>query len=175
MKLKTSAAASDLPVRRQSESGMAKSPSDVLPGDTLVNLAPGSVVCCGIYGVFQHTGIYVGDDTIIELHGSGLVKGMSLRRFLDQRSGSQIFVAADSKGQALTERSAIDVASALLYSYSDYDVLNNNCHRFTWACISGNDSPVTTFGDLNQLLSRHFDRQVYWDVALNEQGGTISL
>ncbi|RDV27406.1 hypothetical protein DXV75_05075 [Alteromonas aestuariivivens] len=133
------------------------------PGDCKMEVQPknGSVVCCGIYEVFQHTGIWV-DDQIIELKGNGLVRAVSPRRFLADRSGNRIYVACDGNLRPLVDEQAITRSVGQVFSYSEYHVWSNNCHRFVFSCISGKKQPVTRFGELNEKMYRHFGTVVHW-------------
>lgn len=131
------------------EDGFAVSPND------------GAIVCCGIYGVFDHTGIWV-DDSIIELRGNGLIRGISPERFLHNRSGEQIYVLCDDKMQPLIGERIVQRAIDSLYQYSDYDVITNNCHRFVWRCLTGESHSITSFRDLNLELSELFNTQLNW-------------
>ena len=54
-------------------------------------------------------------------------------------------------------------AAKLVYSYQQYDLIKNNCHRFAWTCINGEEMELTTFYLLNNYLSRKTNRIIYWD------------
>ena len=148
---------------RIGEDNATKLPSDILTSSMSARPVPGAIVCCSVFKAFDHTGIWVDDDLIIELHGTGLIRGVSVSRFLDDRSGSNVFVACDSLGEPLAlEETAVRAAQELM-NYWDYDVLDNNCYRFTWQCISGDNTVVRDFSQLNDLLAKLHDRKVYWD------------
>jgi len=125
----------------------------------------GCIVSCGVFGVFDHCGIW-NDGTIIELRGNGLIRGISPERFLSQRSGEDIFVACDARQQPLvapgTQRRALDQ----LYQYSEYDLFSNNCHKFVWQCISDTNEPLTRFAELKHKMAAHFDSEITWQKAL---------
>ena len=53
-------------------------PSDAYPSSLSVTPVPGSIVCCSVYQAFDHTGVIIDEDTIVELHGSGLVRAFLL-------------------------------------------------------------------------------------------------
>lgn len=133
------------------------------PGESQDKVAAvnGALVCCGIYGAFDHTGIWV-DGSIIELRGNGLIRAVSEQRFLHNRSGSQIHILCDQNNQPLVSAQTTQRAIAKLYQYSDYHVIKNNCHRFCWQCVSGQNTAVVSFHDLNQLLHRHFNTILSW-------------
>lgn len=133
------------------------------PGESKVAIAPvdGAIVCCGIYGVFEHTGIWL-DGHVIELHGSGLVKAVSPQRFLNDRSGEQIYMVCDKHLQPLVVDGAAERAIARIYTYIEYHPWGNNCHRFTFECVSGEKSAVCSFYDFNVAVNRYFHRRLYW-------------
>ncbi|MDM7860934.1 hypothetical protein QTP81_10030 [Alteromonas sp. ASW11-36] len=138
------------------------------PGECKRAVQPidGAVVCCGIYEVFQHTGIWV-DNNIIELRGNGLIRGISPERFLTERSGNTIFVACDKHRQPLVKPDTAAVASSRLFEYSEYDLLSNNCHRFTMHCVTGVDRQITRFAELNATMCATFNTKIYWQPIIN--------
>lgn len=147
------------------ESPVAIYPSEVFNTEQAVKPIAGSIICCGIGGVLDHTGIWVDDDTIVELDGEGLIKPISVARFTKERSGKQIFVACDSTAQPLVSHLAAERALKQIYQYQDYHLIENNCHQFVWQCFSPNDEPLTTFKELNLRMAKAFDRAIYWDVC----------
>jgi len=148
---------------QRDEAAVAMYPSEFFITHQQAEPIVGAVVCCAIAGVLDHTGIWVGDDTIIELAGNGLIKGVSSERFTQQRSGSNIFIACDSSAQPLADPKAAQRAIEQLYQYQPYDVINNNCHQFIWRCYAPKSQGFTTFRTLNERLAHYFDRQIYWD------------
>ncbi|WP_299071500.1 hypothetical protein [uncultured Paraglaciecola sp.] len=134
-----------------------------LPGNSDEKVKPinGAVVTCGIYGLFEHTGIWV-DGNILELKGNGLIRGISPNRFLQERSGDEIYVACGGNNTPLIQAGTADRAVSQLFSYSEYDVIKNNCHKFVWQCISGESNPLTRFSELNQKLAERFDTTIHW-------------
>ncbi|MDN4503370.1 hypothetical protein QX776_13240 [Alteromonadaceae bacterium BrNp21-10] len=139
----------------------------VFPGEdkTAVQPIDGSLVSCGIYGLFEHTGIWV-DGQIIELKGNGLIRAISPERFLKERSGSTIYVACGADLKPLVSPDAMANAIGNIFHYADYHVLNNNCHRFSWRCLSSLNEPVVKFADLNKKLSQLFKQAVHWQPCL---------
>lgn len=131
---------------------------------TRVKPVDGAIVCCGIMGVFEHSGIWV-EGSIIELRGNGLIRPVSPERFLAERSGSQIYIATDAHFSALQCEQTVNRAVEKLYTYEKYHVLNNNCHRFVHRCMTGNNESITRFGELNSALTRYFDTSVAWYTA----------
>ncbi|MBV7315523.1 hypothetical protein [Shewanella sp. NIFS-20-20] len=137
-------------------------PSEIINQPRPVPLVAGAIVCCHVFGVIEHSGIYVGDDCIVELQGTGLIRPISMARFLQGRTGEYIFVATNSIGQILVEPRAIDAAIAAIYHYRHYHLLNDNCHRFVWYCLSGQQRRVIDFDELNLLLAQRFGHAIEW-------------
>ncbi|HCD12290.1 hypothetical protein [Shewanella sp.] len=138
-------------------------PSEWFHSQSVKQVQPGMLVCCHVFGIIEHTGIWLGDGTLAELHGSGLVRPVSVRRFLAGRSGSKVFVACDHQRMPLVSEQALVRAGESLFQYRDYDLFDNNCHRYVWHCISGKPQRVSSFLRLNQLLEDFFGQGVYWD------------
>ncbi len=130
----------------------------------LTDVPPGAVIACEIFHLFEHTGIYIGDNLIVELQGTGLVRAISPNRFLAGRSGEELLVACDAKGEVISSVAAAERASAQIFTCQDYDLLLNNCHRFTYACVSGKNEPITSFFDLKLALKNLWRQDVNWRV-----------
>ncbi|PMG41742.1 hypothetical protein [Shewanella sp. 10N.286.52.B9] len=128
-----------------------------------VSPEPGAIVCCFVFGVIEHTGVWLGDNSLVELHGSGLIRPISSARFLKSRSGSRIFQACNHLHQPLVAPEALERAQQSLFQYREYELFNNNCHRFVWSCISGQEVAISNFDKLNQRLALHFKQAIYWD------------
>lgn len=148
------------------ESAIATYPTDMLLTEQQVKPVAGAIVCCGIGGVLDHTGIWVGEDTIIELDGNGLIKPVSAQRFTDTRTGKGIFIACDSLGVPLASEMAAYRAVAQIFQVRDYHLLDNNCHQFIWECFQTDSKKITTFKALSLNVADLFDRVVYWDRCL---------
>ena len=140
-------------------------PSVWQAGHKRVQPQPGSIICCFVYGLIEHTGIWLDEHTLIELHGSGLVRAVSTKRFLAGRTGSKIFVACSHDHQVLVEPAMLEKAQQAIYTYREYDLFDNNCHRFVWSCLSGKEESLSSFNELNQRLAAYFNQSLYWDEA----------
>ncbi len=138
----------------------------VFPGDCDKTVKPsdGAIVCCGIYGVFQHTGIWL-DGKIVELAGTGLIRAISPARFLANRSGDKVFLACNAEHNVLTHPDVITRTAATIFQYSNYDLVENNCHRFVNRCVTGTNPAITRFAQLNAAISRHYQCPVHWQIA----------
>lgn len=139
-----------------------------MPGESKLRVTPvnGSIVCCGIYGVLDHTGIWI-DNTIYELSGEGLVRCLSPNRFLGKRSGSTIYVACDANNTPLFEENSVGLARSRLYTLLDYHLFDQNCHRFVAETLAGHSVDIMSFSDLNIFLHQHFSTLINWHKASN--------
>ena len=149
--------------REFDKTGVKKLPSDTYSSNTFVTPMPGSIVCCEVYNMLDHTGIWIDENSIIELSNSGLVKAVSTQRFLDERSGENMFVACDDQHVPIIIDGCEQRAINQIFSYREYDVINNNCHRFVNSCLSGQDIELTTFATLNKQLAKLSQKNIYWD------------
>lgn len=126
-----------------------------------IKAVDGAVVCCDIFGILVHTGIWV-DGSIIELKGNGLVRAVSPARFLANRSGDEILIACGSDETAQHNQDAACRASDSLFSYRHYDLTDNNCYRFCWYCLTGQERPIGRFSLFERYLQQHLDQPLSW-------------
>lgn len=131
----------------------------ISPGEdnaTTINPADGMIVCCGIYHSLIHTGIWT-NDGIVELSGEGLVRLVSPQRFIAQRSGDCIYGLATSTAMPLSDPLLAERALKQVFTYRDYHLIRNNCHRFVAECLQLNQlEDVIMFSDLNSRLSQSY-------------------
>lgn len=139
---------------------------DSMPGETNHKVKPrnGSIVCCGIYGVLDHSGIWV-DGNIYELSGEGLIRCISPSRFLGNRSGRTIYVACDTFNKALANPAVCDIVKSQLYSMLEYNLFKQNCHKFVAELYAGYELDITSFSDLNTYLSQYFNTPIRWNLT----------
>ena len=113
---------------------------------------PGTPLLVDLFGIVEHSGIYLGNGTVAELYGDDLMREVSLCEFLtgspcgarSVRTGAHVFAACDkSSGDVLWSRVAMDNAKAFIRRIRTvkYKLLRNNCHLFSISCISGKFNP----------------------------------
>jgi len=102
----------------------------------------GSVVYCDLaFGNAEHSGIYIGNNEIVHLDGSGNVEIVDPKEFLNRLDGFNlaisIYVSCDGSsavgGDTIAER-----AKKMVGEKRDYNLIFDNCHQFTSGCITGN-------------------------------------
>ena len=117
-----------------------------LPAVSSVSPVPGSVVYTDLIpNYMQHSGIYVGDNRIVELNSEGNICLVTPGQFVSGGLGLRIRVSS-SKGQAVGSSSVAERALTQVGKRVDYHLLLNNCHKFTSGCLTG------IFNNPNNLL-----------------------
>ncbi|WP_460156310.1 lecithin retinol acyltransferase family protein [Pseudomonas sp. S2_H10] len=121
-------------------------------------LAPGSIVACDLAGNWDHTGIYVGRNRIVERNGDGTVKKVSVSDFMDSsviRTGISLFIAC-SKGKPISSPDIARRARAIAGHEPGYCLITNNCHKLTAFCATGVRHDITSFDSLCSVLHKRF-------------------
>ena len=123
------------------------------------------------FGTPEHTGIYAGNNRIIELKGDGRIISVSLEEFLDYgcftRMGLVAYVACDSKGNVLHDERIAQRAERKVHTSRSYNVLFDNCHQFTSGCITGDfENPHNFFWMVEDTIKQHFGvEKISWRVC----------
>lgn len=138
-------------------------PCDDIPSELEVEAEIGSIVCCGVYNGFIHTGLVLEDNLVLELHGSGLSRAVSYKRFLANRSGNTIFIASSSTGHPLKASLDEHLITSQIFAYHPYHISKFNCYSHTWFCMTGKRRPFASFEIFNQALFGYFEHSIYWD------------
>lgn len=135
----------------------------------------GSVVCCRLARVVDHTGIYVGRNRIIHRDGDGFLASVSPEEFVSRLNGLNpsfhVYVACDEDENPLGDSNIACRARAALKDsqHNDgYNLFTKNCHQFTQYCVTGElDNGIMdfTFTNLEDTLKREmgFGRWRRWD------------
>ena len=117
---------------------------------------PGSVLYCDlVLGTAEHSGVYVGDNAIVHLDGSGRVECVAADKFLQRLYGFNTALSVYVSCQGLNAVGSDAVATRarnMVGRRLHYNVLRNNCHRFTSGCLSGQFDNADSF--LHLLKSR---------------------
>ena len=93
----------------------------------------GSILHCSLYGG-EHTGIYVDNDLVVELIGTGEVKLSSYKEFIRGTNALNIYIACNNE-KVLSYAPAADRALKMIGKTRKYHLLKDNCHQFTSGCI----------------------------------------
>ena len=104
----------------------------------------GSIVCCMLAGVADHSGVYVGNGRIIHRinEDGGYLAETSPREFLERLDGWNaavtIFVACKGKNPTGSRKIADRAREALNDPrHEGYNLITKNCHQFCHYCLTG--------------------------------------
>ncbi len=120
----------------------------------VVKPRPGSVLKVALPFGADHTGIYIGNDEIVEvtnIDGVATIQIVSAEEFIEgdgcARIGAFIYVACkqDRNGNciAMGSKDIAERARAAVGQTSKYDLIFNNCHMFVEYCITGKRSDLS--------------------------------
>lgn len=133
--------------------------SEVFCDEVSLKNIEGAIVFCELGINLQHTGIYIGNNKIIELNGDGYIKKVSIREFLNSselRTGNILYTFTDCEKNIIQNSNAIKRAKSRLGEKLEYNIAIENCHKFTYGCITGEfDNFVVTFDSLKSFLQNY--------------------
>ena len=117
-----------------------RSLSDVLTNKQVYPVE-GSIVCCLLANV-DHSGVYVGDNTIIHRDGEGVIAEVSPREFLARLDGWNpavtVFVSCRDDEPVGSRDAALRARGALFDPrHRGYNLITRNCHQFCHYCLTG--------------------------------------
>ncbi|MED3501851.1 hypothetical protein [Brevibacillus agri] len=133
------------------------------------NIAPsyGSVVYTELgFGIAEHSGIFVGQNSIIHLNGQGVVELVSLEEFTNHITtfNHEIYVPCYSdRDWSIGFPMAVARAYDKLESIRNYNVLLDNCHQFCAGCLTGDfDNSNNFLWMLKDLVRQEHGEAVKW-------------
>lgn len=113
-----------------------------------VTPVPGSVVICDLMDLVEHSGIYIGDNTIVHLSGNGNIEASSPEKFIARLNGlnkSQFIEVSCCDNFAVGSEEVADRARMMIGTRRNYNLVMDNCHQFTSGCLSGNFENADNF------------------------------
>jgi hypothetical protein len=128
--------------------------------DCIDEPALGSVVYCALaMGYVDHSGIYIGNNQIVHLDGSGLIEIVSPAQFLNRLDGWNLAMSITvscANGSPVGSREVAARARRQVGRQIDYNLFTNNCHAFTAGCLSNDfDNWSVTMAALKSAAKRH--------------------
>ena len=110
----------------------------------------GSIIYCELaLGTAEHSGIYIGDDKIVHLDGdSEMIEIATPKVFINRLDGyntaMSIYVSCNGTCAVGNDEIA-QKAKDKVGSRRDYNLILDNCHKFTSGCITGNFENADSF------------------------------
>lgn len=103
----------------------------------------GAILHCSLYGV-EHTGVYIGNNKIVELLGNGDIRIATPSMFLSGTNAISIYVACNGTiplgSEGIAKR-----AEEMVGNSRKYNIILDNCHQFTAGCILGDYENADNF------------------------------
>lgn len=140
----------------------------------------GSIVYCDLaFNTVEHTGIYVGENQIVHLDGSGVIEKVDPKTFLSRLNGlntaMSIYVSCidnNPVGNNIVGQRALSMVG----KKRKYSLLSDNCHQFTAGCMLNNfENNYNLFIELKNLTKDYYNCNNFrvWD--LNFQNKDFKL
>jgi hypothetical protein len=134
---------------------------------TKVEPKAGSVVYCDLALVAEHSGIYLGNNQIAHMDGSGFIEIVSPRQFLGRLGGVNpafsIYVSCDDE-TAVGKTNTVMRAMEQVGNRTKYNAIMNNCHQFTSGCLTGNFGNADRFLWMLKDTARKFIGATCWSI-----------
>lgn len=120
----------------------------------------GCILKCDLGVLLEHTGIYIGKGRIVSLNRHSQIKIENENGFFPPGTNpksNRIYAACyGDTDEPLTSSAAARRARKKINGKTPYNVLFNNCHRFTSGCITGNfENDVVSFSQLEDVIFAH--------------------
>ena len=112
--------------------------------DKVTPLAGSIVYCDYRFGVAEHSGVYIGNNRIVQLSGSGKVEQVSPREFVKGTTAISIYVSCCEK-EAVWDTQVCIRACSQVGNRRDYNFLTDNCHQFSAGCLTGDFEEQNNF------------------------------
>ena len=125
-----------------------------------VSPVKGCILKCNLGGVLEHTGLYIGNGKIVSLNRHSQIRIEDEQSFFPpgtNPASNRIYTACyGNTGEVLSSTAIMRRAKKKIDKETPYNVLFNNCHRFTTGCITGNfENDVVSFSQLEDVIFAH--------------------
>jgi hypothetical protein len=159
---------------------IAESFIDNVVRDQIAEPAVGSVVYCALaMGYLDHSGIYIGNNEIVHLDGSGEIEIVSPETFMNRLGGLNLAISITvscSSGKPVGSEEVATRARRQVGRTIDYRLLTNNCHAFTAGCLSGDfNNWSVTMSALKSATEKHLGAKEWrvWDMKPASSASTV--
>lgn len=122
----------------------------------------GCILKCDLGILLEHTGVYIGRNKIVSLNRRSEIKVETPVSFFPPGTNpksSRIYAACFGATDELLGTNVVSKrAKERINQTTEYNVLFNNCHRFTTGCITGNfENDVMSFTQLEDVILANID------------------
>ena len=136
----------------------------------------GCILKCDLGVLLEHTGVYIGHGKIVSLNRHSEIKIENETSFFPPGTNpksNRIYTACyGNTDEPLCSTAIVRRAKKKINQKTPYNVLFNNCHRFTSGCITGNfDNEVVSFSQLEDVIFAYQEsmrpKKSWWVRLLN--------
>ena len=125
-----------------------------------VSPVKGCILKCDLGVLLEHTGLYIGKGKIVSLNRHSQIRIEDEHSFFPPGTNpdsNRIYAACyGNTGEVLSSSAIARRAGKKVDEETPYNVLFNNCHRFTAGCITGNfENEVVSFSQLEDVIFAH--------------------
>lgn len=121
----------------------------------------GSVLHYTLVHTAEHTGNYVGYNKVVHLNGDVLIEKVGYAEFISRLDGMNPTLAiccpVDRNNNPIGDRKVAERARSIVGQYRDYNLIFDNCHKFTYYCLTGKTLPVVMFHTVESALKDRYD------------------
>lgn len=122
----------------------------------------GCIVRCNLGVLLDHSGIYVGNGKIVNLNRNSEIKIEDFKSFFppgtDPNSNKIYTACLYETNIVLHSKKICNRALKKVNHLSKYNLLFNNCHRFTCGCITGNfENETVSFSMLEDNILKNIE------------------
>ena len=122
----------------------------------------GSIIYCDLAIVAEHSGVYVGNGQIVHLNGSGQIEKVNpsdfVARLEDKNPAFTIFCPTTITGTVIGSDEIANRALLALGKSREYNLLFDNCHRFSYYCLTGDSNFLDgSFSSLELALKQKYN------------------
>ena len=117
----------------------------------------GCILKCDLGVLLEHTGLYIGNGKIVSLNRHSQIRIEDEHSFFPPGTNpdsNRIYAACYGEtDEVLFSADAARRAKKKVDGKTPYNVLFNNCHRFTTGCLTGNfENEVVSFTQLEDVI-----------------------
>jgi len=116
----------------------------------------------------EHTGVYVGNNQIVELNGDGRIRKISKNEFINGsmlRTGISSYIACNLEGEPLGNPEIANRALEIVGKKRNYNLILDNCHQFVAGAITGkfeNSDNFFTFLEKTIKTEMNYGNKINW-------------
>ncbi|WP_336769979.1 lecithin retinol acyltransferase family protein [Bacillus bombysepticus] len=127
----------------------------------------GAPIFCDLgFGYIDHSGIYIGNNEVVQLNGKGLIEKLSLEGFTINITtvNKKVVVPTDKYTHApISFMDSYVRALEMVGSRRSYNMIIDNCHQFTTGCVTGDFEEQNNFlAFLKLTVSEQYGSDITW-------------